>query len=530
LQLHIKDREVIEALHDHPEGPARQEFALTALKIGVSALRLASGRLDADLIQREGAQLLRSLGEQLQQHTQAVHERVNAQLREYFDPQSGRFNERVRRLVSRDGELEQLLRRQIGTEDSELAKTLLAHFGDRSPLMKRLSPTESEGLLAALRGVVEEQLTQQRERVLREFSLDNSQGALSRLVLEISNSQGMLRRDLQSKIDEVIKEFSLDEENSALSRLVRNVDLAQRTIVREFSLDNPASAFSRLNVILRDTQGTIQDNLTLDDENSPLARLKRELLQLLREHSRENTEFREEVKATLAQLVTRRAAAEQTTHHGLHFEDSVGEFLTQHLQPTGDVVQGTGTTVGLIKNCKVGDFVVSLGPDCRAPGARIVLEAKEDSNATLPKALEEIQLARKNRGAQIGVFVFSAKTALPSIEPFARYGDDLVVVWNSDDTASDVYLKAALATARALCVRSAEQDEREAVDLEAVDRAILEIEKRSRSLEEIRKSAETIQSASGRILDRVQRTQDALERQVRVLATQVEQWRHASEA
>ena len=125
--------------------------------------------------------------------------------------------------------------------------------------------------------------------------------------------------------------------------------------------------------------------------------------------------------------------------------------------------------------------------------------------------------------------MFSAKTALPTLEPFARYGDDLVVVWNAEDVASDVYLKAALTTARALCVRSAERSERESVDLEAVDRAILEIEKRSQSLEEIRKSAETIQSASGRILDRVQRTQDALERQVHVLATKVEQWKHASE-
>ena len=149
LRLPVKDREVLEALRDYPDGPARQEFALTALKIGVSALRLASGRLDAELIQREGAQVLRSLAQQLHQHTEAVHERVNSRLKEYFDPENGRFNERVKRLVSHDGELEQLLRRQIGREDSELAKTLLAHFGDRSPLMKRLSPTESEGVLAA---------------------------------------------------------------------------------------------------------------------------------------------------------------------------------------------------------------------------------------------------------------------------------------------------------------------------------------------------------------------------------------------
>ena len=193
-------------------------------------------------------------------------------------------------------------------------------------------------------------------------------------------------------------------------------------------------------------------------------------------------------------------------------------------------MQATGATVGLIKNCKVGDFVVSLGPECRAPGARIVLEAKEDTNATLPKSLEEIQVARKNRGAQIGIFVFSRKTAPEALEPFARFGDDLIVVWDAEDVTTDVYLKAALTTARALCVRSADESDRHSIDLEAVDRAILEVERRSQSLDEIRKSAETIQAASGRILDRVQITRDALERQVRVLASKVDEWKQVNDA
>ena len=120
--------------------------------------------------------------------------------------------------------------------------------------------------------------------------------------------------------------------------------------------------------------------------------------------------------------------------------------------------------------------MVSLGPECRAPGARIVLEAKEDSNCDAAQSVGRNPAARKNRGAQIGIFVFSAKTAVPSLEPFARFGDDLIVIWNAEDVTSDVYLKAALTTARALCVRSAEQSERHSVDLEAVDRAILEIE------------------------------------------------------
>ncbi len=523
LELWVEDLEVIDALRQFQHEADRQAYASTALKIGVAALKVASGRLDTDLIQRESASLIQAVSHQLQQHTQHVHDRVSSQLKEYFHPESGRFNERIKRLVSRDGELEQVLRRQIGTEDSELAKTLLLYFGDNSPLMKRLSPNESEGLVGALRGVIEEQLRQQRERVLGEFSLDNAQSSLSRLVSELTRNHGQLQRDLQAKIDDVVKEFSLDQENSALSRLVRNVDAAQRTIVREFSLDNPDSAFSRLNLMLRDTQGAIHGHLTLDDENAPLARLKRELLVLLRESSRENVEFREEVKTALARLVARREEAEQTTRHGVEFEDALGQFLVANRQSSGDVVHATGARVGEIKNCKVGDFVIELSAECQAAGARIVLEAKEDTAYSIAKALEEIQMARKNRAAQIGIFVFSSKTAPAEIEPFVRYGDDLLVVWDAQHASSDVFLQAALTTAQALCVRATQSAAAEA-DFGAINRAILEIEKRSNSLEDVRKSAETIQSASQRILERVQRTRQGLERQVGLLQEKVRDW------
>jgi len=45
----------------------------------------------------------------------------------------------------------------------------------------------------------------------------------------------------------------------------------------------------------------------------------------------------------------------------------------------------------------VGDIVVQLGPDQKASGARIVVEAKESGSYTLSKALEELETARKNR-------------------------------------------------------------------------------------------------------------------------------------
>ena len=68
-----------------------------------------------------------------------------------------------------------MLRRQIGGIDSEMTRTLLTHVGQNSPLLKALTPDESNQLLQSLRQGIEEQLTSQREVVLREFSLDNGE-------------------------------------------------------------------------------------------------------------------------------------------------------------------------------------------------------------------------------------------------------------------------------------------------------------------------------------------------------------------
>jgi hypothetical protein len=489
LELLVEDRDVIQELEKYPEGPDRDEFALEALKIGVLALRRASTALDGEFIQRETTRLLETLRRQLDDHARAAQERLNVSLKEYFDPQDGRFSQRVQCLTAADGDLAKLMAGLLDGDDSRLAKTLLTHVGENSPLMKHLSPDQSQGLLAALRNNVESQLGLQRERLLKEFSLDNAEGALCRLVKELTAKHGDLSKDLQSKIDVVVKEFSLDEENSALSRLVQNVDRAQRTITSEFSLDN---------------------------ERSALRRLKSELTTILEAHVKSNAEFQEEVKIALGKLVTRREEEARSTRHGATFQNAVFEFLDQYAQRRGDVAEDTSATTGLIKNCKIGDAVICLGPDCAASGARIVIEAKEEMRCTLRLAQEEIEQARKNRSAQQGLFVFSRSTA-PSMEPLVRYGCDVFVVWDAEDPQSDAFLRAGLEISRALCLRSHEAAQRQHVDFDPIDRAILDIEKRVQNLDQVRKSAETIKSSSETILDRVRIDREALEKQVGVL-------------
>jgi hypothetical protein len=267
------------------------------------------------------------------------------------------------------------------------------------------------------------------------------------------------------------------------------VDRAQRTITSEFSLDN---------------------------ERSALRRMKTELTMILEAHVKTNAEFQEEVKVALGKLVTRRDEEARSTRHGATFQNAVFAFLDQYAQRRGDVAEDTSANTGLIKNCKIGDAVICLGPDCAAAGAKIVVEAKEEMRFTLRMAQEEIEQARKNRAAQQGLFVFSRTTA-PTLEPLARYGCDVFVVWDAEDPQTDAFLRAGLEISRALCLRSHEASQRQQVDFEPIDRAILDIEKRVQNLDQVRKSAETIKSSSETILNRVRIDREALENQVAVL-------------
>lgn len=503
VTLHISDAEVICELEGHTEGRDRHDYAAGALKIGTLALRHAQGRIDADRVRTEGERLMTDLDRALHEHKETIGSQLTASLKEYFDPTSGRFSERVERLIRRDGDLEQTLRRQIGQNDSELAKTLASHVGERSPFLRLLDPTAPDGAVAAMSKAVNDTLGVQRDRILREFSLDNKDGALSRLVCELSDRHTKVGIDLQERIDEVVGEFSLDDETSALSRLVKRVEQAERQISSEFSLD---------------------------DEGSALARMRHDLLLVLTEQQTASDTFQKQVLQALSAMTARKEEAARSTRHGDAFDAAVFHFIQDRAQSAGDIATQTGATVGLIKNCKVGDCVIELGPDHAAAGATIVVEAKENASYSLADALREMDTARKNRGASIGLFVFSSQIAPVGFQPLARYGNDVVVVWNADDPASDVVLMAGLEITRALCARAKVTRNTQAADFESIERAILHIEKQTGGVEEISRLTGTIKGNSEKILKRAEIMREALQQQVDALRENVEELKQLLES
>jgi hypothetical protein len=514
LELVVSDTDSIAELTQHEEGSNRNDYALSALRVGLLSLRHARGEIDAESIKREGERLLTDLRQALELNRSEMNQVLASSLREYFDPSSGKFQDRVERLIRKDGELEQVLRRHVGTNDSEMVRSLTMAIGPNSPFMRMLSPDEAGGLVSKLRSSVGEVLDAEKRQILSQFSLDDSQSALSRLVSELKTNNGNLQEQLANEVSSVVEEFSLDKEDSALSRLMRKVEAAQTTISKEFSLDNESSALSRMTRSMGKAAEAIDKNLTLDEEQSALSRLKRELLGVLDRHEQQATSFQTEVKATLAEIKAKREESLRSTAHGRNFEDAVWEFVQNEAQKAGDIAANVGNTTGSIRNCKVGDAVITLGDESAAPGANIVIESKEDSSYDLRKARAECLTARNNRDAEVAIFIFSKKSAPTGQEVMCRQGNDIFVVWDAEDLASDIHVRAALMVARALSVRNAKARTEESADLDALDKSILELEREAKRLGEIKKWTETIKSNSGKVLDEVAKMTDGVLKQI----------------
>ena len=136
--------------------------------------------------------------------------------------------------------------------------------------------------------------------------------------------------------------------------------------------------------------------------------------------------------------------------------------------------------------------------------------------------MAEIEEARRNRDAQIGIFVFSKRSAPEGLEPFTRNGSDVIIDWDSEDELSDVVLDAGLSVAKALCVQDQSQSNAVGTEIEEIQKAVLEIERQANGLEEIKKSAETIDKQVTRILDRARIVRNGLDRQVGILNEKIE--------
>jgi hypothetical protein len=493
LALTITDPLVAHELVQRPEGHERDGYAKEALRLGVIAIRQASGAIDAATIQREAERMLRNVRELLAERTATATDGIAKVLGCYFDPTSGSLPQRLESLTRRDGELETLLTKHLDGDRSVIAQTLAKHVGEQSPLFRLLSPNQTDGLVAVLTKTFDTTLKAQSDCILQQFSLDRADSALQRLLTQVTDRNGKLRDELAQNVQAVTQQFSLDHEGSALNRLRSAID---------------------------STSAAVRANLTLDDQDSSLSRLRAELRGVLDGLTTSNAQFQTEVRATLEGFKARREEAARSPRHGHSFEASVGEFLFGEAQRLNDIYEAVGTLKGRADR-KTGDHVLTLSEDSGAPNARIVCEAKAKKGYSEKSALEEIALARKNRDAQVGLVVMDRATAPDAVNALRRIGQDVLVVWDAEDPASDLNLRLAVSVARALCVRQSVADSQTAASLVQLDESIQAIANQIGVVEEIITCGRTIKTRGEKVTQSAEKLRDTLEREVEALQDHV---------
>jgi hypothetical protein len=143
---------------------------------------------------------------------------------------------------------------------------------------------------------------------------------------------------------------------------------------------------------------------------------------------------------------------------------------------------------------KKGDFVLTVdGRVARGADLKIVVEAK-DRPMSMRAIRDELREARENRGAAVGVAVFTPAHAPTGIAPFTIVGDDVYCV--IDPAAPDpATLEAAVRLTRLLALASLREREVD-VDAAAIATALTAIREQLEAVRSLKSQLTSISTAT----------------------------------
>jgi hypothetical protein len=149
-------------------------------------------------------------------------------LAKYFDPTDGQVSQRLEAFVADQGALAQLLGRHLGPQNSMLAETLARQVGERSELFRKLSPTESDGLVKVLEGQLREVMSQGHGELVKALDPLAEDGAVARFLRSLREELKSADEDRAGQLAKAMAALDANDENSLLSRLVRETAVRDR--------------------------------------------------------------------------------------------------------------------------------------------------------------------------------------------------------------------------------------------------------------------------------------------------------------
>jgi hypothetical protein len=281
-------------------------------------------------------------------------------------------------------------------------------------------------------------------------------------------------------------------------------------------------------VMRRSREDLVKQFSSADDATNPLGQFQKMVLSAMRQgaaqqdaHLRELNTRLEAMNVRIAQLQAEKekqlelaAEAERGTAKGRTFEEAVVDALDRIATAQGDDCDAVGDLFG--STGKTGDVVVAID-GCSGPArGRIVFEAK-NSKLTKPKAIEELDRAKAERGADYAVLVVPSCDKVPARMQTLREvnGDKLVVCFDPED-GSTLALEVAYGLARARVLMAA--GEADGVDVAAVRDAV---ERATLAMGDVLKVKQSLTGATTQI-DKAREIVDSLAVTVRGHLAQIE--------
>jgi hypothetical protein len=432
----LRDDALDVAVHDElPESVAvftaldartRNRLAADAWRIGLRAMSVAHAKAEEAKLSDVGRTLLADVEHHLGAHLAAQERGLAEALRQYFDPTDGRLAERLDAAVGDRGALAGMLQRFVGPT-SVLAETLARHVGSESAIFKRLSPTDSEGLIKQLEARIGDVLARQQRDLASALDPLVPDGAVAKLVAQLRAEVTAEGRAQAERLQAALRALDTSDEQSALSRMMREAAAANAKLLGALNPRDPGSPLAALDATVKEL---------FDRQATGLAQFQAEV--------RERQEsFDKSVREALGRLEARRQAEARAPEGGRVFEAALTAFVSERLRNAPIAIEDTTVAAG-VRGCKKGDLVLRQTAEGAFAGAALVIEAKHDRSYTVTRALTELDQARANRGASAGLMVMAVSHATASFPRFARYGQNVLVCWDPDDPATDPWLEAGL--------------------------------------------------------------------------------------
>jgi len=179
---------------------------------------------------------------------------------------------------------------------------------------------------------------------------------------------------------------------------------------------------------------------------------------------------------------------------GVDFEDLLEAMLGDLARGAGDLLDRTANEAGSVMKSKKGDFVLTIDPGLsRGADLRVVIEAK-DRPLSVRAIREELREARENRGAAVGLVVFTPAHAPAGVAPFNVMAGDVYCVLDPADPEPAV-LEAAIRLARILALAALDQHEVE-LDAAVVNAALTGIREQLEAIKTLKSQLTSIGNAT----------------------------------